>query len=153
MASNFNPTDVYGGTNYYIQKLPDLEFFAGNTITIPFVFYDSLMNPIDLHRVDVYWYLCPYGRYKTPSLILSDKQVDALNNPKILISDVEPNLCYVNLSYEDTKKLAYIKYTQQPVLILKNSRGIRRYIRAEGNLLFLPYIEDFNTTIGVVGQV
>lgn len=63
MASNFNTTDVYGGTNYYIQKLPDLEFFAGDTITIPFIFYDSQMNPIDLHRVDVYWYLCPYGQF------------------------------------------------------------------------------------------
>lgn len=133
----------YSNKNIYVSEIADLTFFQGDTVTIPFIFYDGDNEPIDLHRVDVYWYLCPYGRYKTPALILSDKQLDAMGIPKIVINDAQPNLCYVNLSFEDTKKLNYVKYTHQPVIVLKNSRGTRRYIRAEGNIIFKPYIEDF----------
>ena len=38
--------------------------------------------------------------------------------------------------------MTYVKYTQQPVIVLTNSRGTRRYIRAEGNIIFKPMIED-----------
>lgn len=137
----------YSGGHIYVSQIEDLVFFQGDTITIPFIFFDGDNNPIDLRKVDVYWYCCPYGRYKTPTLILSDKQVDSLGTHKIIINESQPNLCYVNLSYEDTKKMNYVKYTHQPVIVLKNSRGTRRYIRAEGNIIFKPYIEDFVTTV------
>ena len=136
----------YTDPNVYVSQIDDLTFFQGDTVTIPFEFYDGENTPIDLHLVDVYWYCCPYGRYKTPALILSDKQKDDLGVGKITIDELEPNICYVNLSYEDTRKLNYIKYTHQPVIVLKNSRGTRRYIRAEGNIIFKPYITDFNQT-------
>ena len=129
--------------NIYVSQIVDLTFFQGDTITIPFLFVDGDNEPIDLRNVDVYWYLCPYGRYKTPALILDSKTKDEFGNTKIVINASQPNLCYVNLSYVDTKKLNYVKYTHQPVLVLKNSRGTRRYIRAEGNIIFKPYIEDF----------
>lgn len=129
--------------NAYITKIEDLEFFQGDTVTIPFEFYDRNGNPIDLTKVDVYWYLCPYGRYKTPALILDSVTLDTSGVPKITINESQPNLCYVNLSFEETKILNYVKYTHQPVLVLRNSRGTRRYIRAEGNIIFRPYIEDF----------
>lgn len=133
------------GTNFYVQKLQDLVFFSGDTITIPFVWYDGDMEPIDLRRVDVYWYLCPYGQYKSPAIILSDKKKDSMGVAEIVVNEGTPNLCYVNLSYELTKQLNYIKYSYQPVLVLKNSRGTRRYIRAEGDVIFRNYIHDFVT--------
>lgn len=129
--------------NIYITKIQDLEFFQGDTVTIPFQFVDGGNNPIDLRKVDVFWYCCPYGRYKTPTLILDSITIDSDGIPKIIISDLQPSICYVNLSFEDTQKLNYVKYTHQPVLVLKNSRGTRRYIRAEGNIIFRPHIEDF----------
>lgn len=126
----------------YVSKIVDLEFFQGDTVTIPFEFFDGNNDPIDLRRVDVYWYLCPYGRYNVPSLILSDKVKDSQGVSEIVINEAQPNLCYVHLSYEQTQKLNFIKYTHQPVIILKNSNGTRRYIRAEGNIIFKPYIKD-----------
>lgn len=128
------------GSSVYVQKIDDITFFQGDTVTIPFAFYDGDNEPIDLRKVDVYWFLCPYGRYRTPALVLSDKKKDEMGVAEIVINEAEPNLCYVNLSYEKTQKLEYIKYTHQPVLVLKNSRGTRRFIRAEGNLIFKPYI-------------
>lgn len=95
MATSYSTVDIY------VSQIIDLTFFQGDTITIPFIFFDGQNNPIDLRRVDVYWYCCPYGQYKTPALILSDKQKDSLGTPKIVINEAQPNLCYVNLSYED----------------------------------------------------
>lgn len=133
---------TYQGSNKYVQQLDDLTFFQGDTITIPFEFYDGENNPIDLNQVDVYWYLCPYGKYDTPSLILSEKDLDSSGIPKITIDELQDNLCYVNLSQEDTGGLEYGKYTHQPVIIFKNSRGTRRYIRAEGNIIFKHQIKE-----------
>lgn len=132
--------------NAYVKQIDDLTFFQGDTVTIPFEFYDGENNPIDLSLVDIYWYLCPFGQYRTPVLILSSKDLDSSGVPKITIDETQPNLCFVNLSQDDTGNLDYIKYTHQPILIFKNSRGTRRYIRAEGNIIFKPQIRE-NTTI------
>lgn len=129
-------------SNEYVIQIPDMTFFQGDTTTIPFEFYDGLNNPIDLTRVDVYWYLCPYGKPKSPVLVLDNKTKDAQGNTKITIGGTNRNICYVNLSVEDTKNLTYVKYTQQPVIVLTVSRGTFRYIRAEGNIIFKPMIED-----------
>lgn len=130
------------GTSEYVQQIPDMTFFQGDTITIPFEFYDGQNTPIDLRRVTVYWYLCPYGKHKSPVLILDSVTKDLKGETKIVINERIPNLCYVNLNVEDTKKMRYVKYTQQPIIVLTNSRGTRRYIRAEGNIIFKPMIED-----------
>lgn len=129
-------------TNDYVLKIPDMTFFQGDTITIPFEFYDGQGQPIDLTTVSVYWYLCPYGKPKSPTLVLDSRTQDEKGETKIVINEGEKNVCYVNLSVEDTKNMTYVKYTQQPVIVLTNSRGTRRYIRAEGNIIFKPMIED-----------
>ena len=134
------------GINVYVTKIDNLEFFQGDTVTIPFEFVDGDGNPIDLRYVDVYWYLCPYGQYRSPALVMNDKTMDNVGNPQIEIDDIQHNICYVHLSYLDTRKLDYIKYSHQPVLILKNSLGTRRYIRAEGDIIFKPYIRDLQST-------
>lgn len=126
----------------YVLKIPDMTFFQGDTIVIPFEFYDGQNQPIDLTTVTVYWYLCPYGKPKSPVLALDSKTKNEKGETKIVINEGEKNLCYVNLSVEDTKNMTYVKYTQQPVIVLTNSRGTRRYIRAEGNIIFKPMIED-----------
>ena len=54
----------------------------------------------------------------------------------------EGRRAFINLSVEETRNMTYVKYTQQPVIVLTNSRGTRRYIRAEGNIIFKPMIED-----------
>ena len=128
--------------NEYVMQIPDMTFFQGDTIIIPFEFYDGQNTPIDLTRVTVYWYLCPYGKPKSPVLVLDSVTKDAKGETKIVINEGTPNVCYVNLSVEDTKSMTYVKYTQQPVVVLTNSRGTRRYIRAEGNIIFKPMIED-----------
>ena len=134
------------GINVYVTKIDNLEFFQGDTVTIPFEFVDGDGNPIDLRYVDVYWYLCPYGQYRSPALVMNNKTMDDAGNPQIEIDDIQHNICYVHLSYLDTRKLDYIKYSHQPVLILKNSLGTRRYIRAEGDIIFKPYIRDLQST-------
>lgn len=134
--------DSYIEPSDYVSQIDDLTFFQGDTVTIPFEFYDGENNPIDLSLVDIYWFLCPYGKYRNPVLILSSKDLDSGGVPKITIDETEPNKCFVNLSQEDTGSLDYIKYTHQPILIFKNSRGSRRYIRAEGNIIFKPQIRE-----------
>lgn len=128
--------------NEYVMQIPDMTFFQGDTIIIPFEFYDGQNTPIDLTRVTVYWYLCPYGKPKSPVLVLDSVTKDAKGETKIVVNEGMPNVCYVNLNVEDTKSMTYGKYTQQPVVVLTNSRGTRRYIRAEGNIIFKPMIED-----------
>lgn len=128
--------------NFYVQKIEDLTFFQGDTVTIPFAWYDGYNNPIDLSNVDIYWYLCPYGKYNMPVITLSESDLDSSGVPKITIDETEPNLCFIHLTEEDTGQLDYIKYTQQPVLVFKNSRGTRKYLRAEGNIIFKPEIKE-----------
>lgn len=128
--------------NEYVMQIPDMTFFQGDTVTIPFEFYDGQNTPIDLTNVTVYWYCCPYGKPNSPTLVLDSVTKNALGETKIVINERTPNLCYVNLSAEDTKNMTYVKYTQQPVIVLTNSRGTRRYIRAEGNIIFKPMIKD-----------
>ena len=135
-------------SKYALQKacesLSEESFYSEKNAKI-FASLSSLMDkkiPIDLTTVTVYWYLCPYGKPKSPVLVLDSKTKNEKGETKIVINEGEKNLCYVNLSVEDTKNMTYVKYTQQPVIVLTNSRGTRRYIRAEGNIIFKPMIED-----------
>lgn len=134
--------------NEYVMQIPDMVFFQGDTISIPFAFYDGQNDPIDLRLTEVYWYCAPYGKPKSPTLILNSVDIQENGEPKIVINEGTPNVCYVNLNVEDTKQMTYIKYTQQPVVVLKNNRGTRKYIRAEGNILFKPMISDFVEGMG-----
>lgn len=127
----------------YVTKMPDLTFFAGDTITIPFEFVDTEFNPIDLSNIEIVWYLCPYGRYTMPELIIKDSDIDNRGNRKIIVSGTGRNIANVNLSFEDTRILDQVKYSHQPVLIHENARGRREYLRAEGNIIFRPRIRDF----------
>ena len=77
-----------------------------------------------------------------PVITLSESDLDSSGVPKITIDETEPNLCFIHLTEEDTGQLDYIKYTLQPVLVFKNSRGTRKYLRAEGNIIFKPEIKE-----------
>ena len=129
-------------TNDYVLKIPDMTFFQGDTITIPFEFYDGVGRPIDLTSLDVYWYLCPYGKPKSPVLILDNKTPNENGEIKIVINERIKNLCYVNLSVDDTKNMNYVKYTHQPVIVVNTKTGLKRFIRAEGNITFKPMINS-----------
>lgn len=130
-------------TNEYVTHLDDLEFFQGDTVTIPFEFYDGENNPIDLTMVKVYWYLCPYGRFNSPAVVLDSFTLNSEGLTDIIINQKNKNVCYVNLNQEITKNLNYIKYTQQPVVVLTRGSIIEKYIRAEGNIIFKPAIKNF----------
>lgn len=130
--------------NDYVLKIPDMTFFQGDTITIPFEFYDGNGMPIDLNSLDIYWYLCPYGKPKSPVLILDNKTPNKEGEIKIIVNERIKNLCYVNLSIEDTKNMNYVKYTHQPVLVVNTKTGLKRFIRAEGTIIFKPMINPDN---------
>lgn len=127
----------------YVTKLPDLEFFQGDTVTIPFEFYDGENNPIDLTEVSVYWYCCPYGRYSSPAIILNSVDINKYGYKDIIINERQKNICYVNLNQEITKDMRYVKYTHQPVVVLNKGTVVEKYIRAEGNIIFKPMIKSF----------
>lgn len=47
-------------TSAYVNTIDDMEFFQGDTVTIPFKFLDSDGDVIDLTGGDIMkWYLCP----------------------------------------------------------------------------------------------
>lgn len=127
----------------YIQQIDDLQFFQGDTVTIPFSFVNGNNQPIDLRYYEVWWYLCPYGRYKSPTLVLNSVDLNEFGIPEIIIDDGTPNICYVNLDDSLTKELDYVKYTHQPVVVLRRNNKVEKYLRAEGNILFKPEIRDF----------
>jgi hypothetical protein len=134
-------------TNEYVNKIDDMSFFQGDTITIPFTFYDGQGDPIDLTRVTIYWRLCPYGKPKSPALILDSVTKGANGIPKIIINESgDKNTCYVNLTVDDTRDLTYYKYTQQPIIELSTENGTVEYIRAEGDVIFKPMIESTDSS-------
>lgn len=127
--------------NEFVTKLSNLEFFQGDTIVIPFEFYDGKNNPIDLRYVKIEWKLCPFGQYETPVLILSNENTAPNGEKEIVVREVEPyNICYVNIPSEYTENLTDIKYTQQPSLVLERDGYTEYYIRAEGDILLKPMI-------------
>lgn len=120
-------------TNGYVYQIPDMEFFAGDTISIPFGFYydDAYRDPINITACDVEWRLCPYGQYEYPALTKT-----------AVVSRDKFWYCLVNLSYEDTKDLDYIKYSHQIAVIYTDLKGNQReFLRAEGDIIFRPRIK------------
>lgn len=99
MATNTN--------NSYVQRMDLVEMFHGDTITIPFEFWYSETEPIDLSEmnVEVLWTLCPYGQYEYPAII-----------KPMVISDAEHHVATVYLTIDDMANLDdAIKYSQQPI--------------------------------------
>lgn len=125
----------------YVTQIQDLEFFQGDTVSIPFMFVDVDGEPIPIRSSDsVKWYLCPFGQYKQPVIILDSKSGDG----KIVI-DRNTNIVYINLDEKLTKNLTYGKYVQQPVLFYDINGTLTRFQRAEGNIIFKQKINDFST--------
>lgn len=125
----------------YVTQLQDLEFFQGDTVSIPFLFTDSDGDPIPLKPSDsVKWYLCPFGQYRQPVIILDSNSDDGK-----LIIDKDTNVVYVNLDEQITKNLTYGKYIQQPVLFYDSGGNTNRYLRAEGNIIFKQKIHEFSS--------
>lgn len=118
--------------NGYVTQIPDLEFFQGDTLSIPFGFYydDAYLEPIDLTGCSVEWRLCPYGQYEYVAL-----------TKKAIISPDKTHYCIVDLSIDDTRDLDYIKYSHQIVVLFTDLKGrVREYLRAEGDIIFRPRI-------------
>lgn len=131
--------------NIYVEQLPTLEFFQGDTVTIPFKFVNSLQEPIDLRFREVYWRLCPFGRHNSPILILDNITPTSTGETNIVVNQSDPSVCYVNLETDMTKYITPMKYTQQPIVsITKPGPIYEEYIRAQGNIIFKPRIKKFD---------
>lgn len=118
-------------TASYVSKIEDIEFFQGDTIVLPFQFLDSDGKVIAIRPSDYFvWYLCPYGNYDMPVLVL-DSRTDTDN----IWRDTNLNVYYVKITNEQTKYLDYGKYTHQPVLFASSGTGVERFQRAEGTIL------------------
>ena len=133
---------------YYTQQIDDIQFFQGDTVTIPFQFIDYDGDPIpliksDKDRTTVEWRLCPYGQPQNPLLKLESSQ----NNIKTddIYIDPDTDIFYVNLSDEKTKGLIYGKYMQQVILHYDFDDGSPRkdFLRAQGFVLFKEKIQDY----------
>lgn len=124
-------------TSAYVNTIDDMEFFQGDTVTIPFKFLDSDGDVIDLTGGDIMkWYLCPFGQFQAPVLELSSE------NPDDIWVDPVTSIAYVKLDDEKTGSLTYGKYVQQPVLFHNVGNSMKRYLRAQGNILFKYKIRE-----------
>lgn len=132
----------------FSQQIDDIEFFQGDTITIPFQFVDFNGDVITLRKTKdsktyVRWQLCPYGQYQAP---LIDIKSD-VNNPRSgnVVIDTDTNIVYVNLDSTITKGLIFGKYVQQIVLYYDfGDMAQKEFRRAQGFLNFKPKIDDYN---------
>lgn len=124
----------------YVSKIQDIEFFQGDTIVLPFKFIDSEGATLTIQPNDYFvWYLCPYGNYDMPVLIL-DSRYDTDN----VWRDTSLNVYYVRITNEQTKYLDYGKYVHQPVLFANSGSGMERFQRAEGTILLKRKIAEFD---------
>ena len=117
---------AFGTGNVNAQELQTCECMQGDTITLTYEFFDSEGNPLDLRRTKMKLFICPYGQYKDPALVKEG-----------IISDANPNTFVVNLDVNDTVDFDYVKYTQQPVIMLDDGR---EYRKAQGDILFYSRI-------------
>lgn len=131
----------------YSQRIDDIEFFQGDTITIPFQFIDYNDEPIELRgspnsKTYVKWFLCPYGQYQNPLVEL--KSDPANSSAGDIIIDEDTNIVYVNLNDSITNNLIYGKYVQQIVLYYDPLDGgdLKEFRRAQGFVNFKFKIED-----------
>lgn len=132
----------------FVQQIDDIEFFQGDTVTIPIQFIDYNEHEILLVKSDtdtttVEWRLCPYGQPQNPLLQLESTQDNAKTDDVYI--DPDTNVVYVNLSDENTKSLIYGKYMQQIILHYDFGDGSPRkdFLRAQGFVLFKEKIQDY----------
>lgn len=125
-------------TASYVSKIADIEFFQGDTIVLPFKFLDSDGNVIPVRQSDYFcWYLCPYGQYDMPVLVL-DSRTDTEN----IWRDTSLNIYYVKITINQTRYLDYGKYTHQPVLFANSGEAVERFQRAEGTIILKRKIAE-----------
>ena len=132
----------------YSQQINDIEFFQGDTITIPFQFIDYNEHEIPLvksssDKTSVEWRLCPYGQPQSPLIQLESTQNNAKTDDVYI--DPDTNVVYVNLDDQKTKTLIYGKYMQQIILHYDFGDGSARkdFLRAQGFVLFKEKIQDY----------
>ena len=129
----------------FVQQIDDIEFFAGDTIVIPFQFIDYDNDVITINkgnRTYVKWSLCPYGHYQNPLVELkSDPSSPTAGD--ILVDDAT-NTAYVRLDSSITNKLIYGKYVQQIALYYDFGDGqpLKEFRRAQGFVIFKLKIDD-----------
>lgn len=133
--------------NMFYQQIDDIEFFQGDTITIPFQFIDYNNDVIQLRKTDrsqtyVKWLLCPYGQFQNPVIELKSS-VTGTNNDDITIDDVT-NIAYVKLDSSKTRNLIYGKYVQQIILYYDFEDGStqKEFRRAQGFVIFKQKIDN-----------
>lgn len=133
----------------YSQQIDDIEFFQGDTITIPFQFIDFDGDIITLRKTPksqtyVKWVLCPYGQYQNP-LIELKSTTNNLPSDDIYIDD-ETDIVYVHLDDSKTQSFIYGKYTQQIILYydFEDGNSQKEFRRAEGFVIFKQKIQDFS---------
>lgn len=133
----------------FSQQIDDIEFFQGDTITIPFQFIDFNGDVITLRKTNnsqtyVKWQLCPYGQYQSP-LIELKSDVNDPQNGNVSI-DADTNIVYVNLDSAMTANLTFGKYVQQIVLYydFEDGNSQKEFRRAQGFLIFKQKIDDYN---------
>lgn len=133
----------------FSQQIDDIEFFQGDTITIPFQFVDFNGDVITLRKTNnsqtyVKWQLCPYGQYQAP-LIELKSDVNDPQNGNVSI-DTDTNIVYVNLDSVMTANLTFGKYVQQIVLYydFEDGNSQKEFRRAQGFLIFKQKIDDYN---------
>ena len=133
--------------NMFYQQIDDIEFFQGDTITIPFQFIDYNNDVIQLRKTDrsqtyVKWLLCPYGQFQNPVIELKSS-VTGTNNDDITIDDIT-NIAYVKLDSSKTRNLIYGKYVQQIILYYDFEDGStqKEFRRAQGFVIFKQKIDN-----------
>lgn len=134
--------------NSFVQQIDDVQFFQGDTVTIPFQFIDYNEHEIPLVKSDtdkttVEWRLCPYGQPQNPLIQLESTQ-DNIKTDDVYI-DPDTNVIYVNLDDQKTKSLIYGKYMQQVILHYDFGDGSPRkdFLRAQGFVVFKEKIQDY----------
>ncbi|MEG2916072.1 MAG: hypothetical protein RR806_05660 [Oscillospiraceae bacterium] len=115
--------------NSYVTSFPDHTFYKGDTISIPFSFFYSDNSPIDLRRVEVRFYLFPYGQPEM-KVMFGDKDY------KLAVpSGSKINECTVIFYPSETQQIEFTKYTYIPRLFFNDGSG-RQYIRGEGHITY-----------------
>lgn len=131
----------------YSQRIDDIEFFQGDTITIPFQFVDYdgkpiLLRPSPKSRTYVKWSLCPYGQYQNPLVEL--KSDPANSSAGDIVIDEDTNVAYIRLDDSITSNLVFGKYVQQIALYYDFMDGspLKEFRRAQGFVVFKFKIDD-----------
>lgn len=125
----------------FYQQIDDIEFFQGDSITIPFQFVGYNNEVIKLRKSNssktyVKWQLCPYGQFQSPLIELQS----STSNPSVgsVAIDTAKNIVYVTLSNSMTDSLVLGKYVQQVTLCydFEDGNPVKEFRRAQGFIIF-----------------